>query len=370
MRVSVLDQSTVAAGRSAGETIRDTVAFAQACERLGYARFWVSEHHGSPGIAGSAPEVLLGALAMATRRIRIGSAGVMLPHYGPLKVAEQFRVLDALAPGRIDLGLGRGPGADRQAAYALKPGALDNPFAMMGLDRFPEDVGHVVAWTRGAALPDGHPFAGIIAQPVADTTAPEPWIVGSSGATARVAGAQGLAYCYAHFFDDGAGAAEAIAAYRAAFRPSAARARPHVGLCVWAVAAPTEAAADALAEAYALWRLDRDRGHMPAFPGPAEVAAARPSPAGEDRLAALRTRIVRGTGAGVAARLREIAAALDADELVVVTTTHSPADRLRSCELLARAMGLGAAPERAAAWRAPDHRPITPTPSQDMEPQE
>src|SRR5258708_4056168 len=161
MRISVLDQSGIAAGQSPDKAIRESLALARACEGLGYYRYWISEHHNSDGIAGSAPEVLLGALAVITSVMRIGSAGIMLPHYAPFKVAEQFRVLDALAPGRVDLGLGRGPGADLQTTYALKARAMNNLVSMAGPDSFMQDVDDVIAWSRGEALPHGHPFACI-----------------------------------------------------------------------------------------------------------------------------------------------------------------------------------------------------------------
>ena len=179
MRLSVLDQSGIAAGRSPYASIRESLALARACEEFGYHRFWVSEHHNNDGIAGSAPEVLLGALANVTRSMRIGSAGIMLPHYAPLKVAEQFRVLDALTPGRVDLGIGRGPGADRQTSYALKPAMVDHPLMVAGPDSFVGDLADVIAWSRGQPMSDDHPFAGVRAQPLG-ATAPQPWLLGSS----------------------------------------------------------------------------------------------------------------------------------------------------------------------------------------------
>src|SRR5947209_5399871 len=152
MKLSVLDQSTAARGRGEDAAIRETLALARACDALGYHRYWVSEHHNSGSIVGTAPEVLMAAIAATTRRIRVGSAGVMLPHYSSLKVAEQFRVLEAIAPGRIDLGLGRAPGSDGRTAFALNPLANERPNA------FPSDVVDLDAWLNGRPLRQGHPF--------------------------------------------------------------------------------------------------------------------------------------------------------------------------------------------------------------------
>src|SRR5450755_2704752 len=159
MRLSVLDQSVAVAGRPHEQSIRNTVALAQYCETLGYDRFWVSEHHNPPTIVGTAPEIVMAAIAARTERIRVGSAGIMLPHYAPFKVAEQFRVLDAIAPGRIDLGLGRAPGSDGRTAFALHPLANERPA------QFPGDVRDLMAWVSGSALPEGHPFKLVKANP-------------------------------------------------------------------------------------------------------------------------------------------------------------------------------------------------------------
>src|SRR5580704_17707752 len=159
MRLSVLDQSIAVAGRPHAQSIRNTVALAQHCEALGYARFWVSEHHSHPTIVGTAPEIVIAAIAATTECIRIGSAGIMLPHYAPFKVAEQFRVLDALAPGRIDMGLGRAPGSDGLTAHAL------NPNAAAAADHFPAQVRDLLAWVAGHPLIEKHPFRSVLAQP-------------------------------------------------------------------------------------------------------------------------------------------------------------------------------------------------------------
>ena len=213
MKLSVLDQSVSLAGSSEDAAIRDTLSLAEHCERLGYSRFWLSEHHGLPTIVGSAPEILMAAIAARTTRIRIGSAGVMLPHYSALKVAEQFRVLEALAPGRIDLGVGRAPGGDMRTARAL------NPNASHAAEDFPVQVRDLHAWTSLGT------HAGITAHPLGPH-APEIWILGSSDYGAQLAAHFGLPYAFAYFFTDGQGAEQAMALYRAALpaerAPSAA----------------------------------------------------------------------------------------------------------------------------------------------------
>src|SRR4051812_12253040 len=206
MKLSVLDQSVSIAGRGEDAAIRDTLELAQHCEGLGYQRFWLSEHHGLPTIVGSAPEILMAAIASRTKRIRVGSAGVMLPHYSALKVAEQFRVLEALAPGRIDLGVGRAPGSDRITAYAL------NPDADQAAEGFPQQVAELQKWVSGEPLPDEHPFRSIVAHP-RGASAPEIWILGSSDYGARLAAHMGLPYAFAYFFSDGRGVEQALRLY-------------------------------------------------------------------------------------------------------------------------------------------------------------
>src|SRR5438105_14566103 len=173
MRLSVLDQSTAATGRGQDDAIRETLALARHCDALGYHRYWLSEHHNNNSIVGTAPEILMAAIGATTRRIRIGSAGVMLPHYSALKVAEQFRVLEAIAPGRIDLGVGRAPGSDQLTAFAL------NPNAATAADHFPAQVRDLLNWVSGRRLVEGHPFRDVHAEP-SGPTAPEAWILGSS----------------------------------------------------------------------------------------------------------------------------------------------------------------------------------------------
>jgi luciferase family oxidoreductase group 1 len=334
MRLSVLDQSTAAEGRDPTAAIQETLALARHCDALGYHRYWVSEHHNTASIVGTAPEVLMAAIAATTARIRVGSAGVMLPHYSALKVAEQFRVLEGIAPGRIDLGVGRAPGSDRLTALAL------NPYANAA-DEFPQQVHDLAAWVSGAPLPDEHPFRPIVANPRGPTS-PEIWILGSSDYGARLAAHFGLPYAFAYFFTDGRGVEEALHLYRRNYRPSARHPHPHATICVWALAADTEDEARHLLGTREFWRVGFEQGIRKPLVTP-EYAAAYPYTEAERAIIEkLRRKAVVGTAEQVRSRLEDLAASLDLDELVIVTWTYDPAPRHRSYELLAQVFGLGA----------------------------
>jgi luciferase family oxidoreductase group 1 len=333
LKLSVLDQSAAAEGCGQDATIRQTLALAEKAEALGYHRFWVSEHHSHPSIVGSAPEVLMAAIAARTRRIRIGSAGVMLPHYAALKVAEQFRVLDALAPGRIDLGVGRAPGSDGRTAQLLNPDRNAS-------ERFPQQVMEMQAWVSGHNLPPGHPGHNVYAYPQS-ATSPDVWMLGSSDYGAQLAAHLGLPYAFAYFITDGQGADEALQIYRETFRPSAGLQRPSAALCVWALAADTDEEALRLFESRARWKMDRNLGRIGALLPPEEAARAY-SPAEQFALERLRESALIGSAATVGRKLRQLAARLEVDELVVITWTHDPAAQMRSYELLAQEFRLTA----------------------------
>lgn len=303
------------------------------CDGLGYHRFWLSEHHNNDSIVGTAPEVLMAAIAATTRRIRVGSAGVMLPHYSALKVAEQFRTLEAIAPGRIDLGLGRAPGSDRLTAYAL------NPIAAHAVDAFPEQVRDLRAWVTGAPLPEGHPFQTIKAHPLG-ATSPDIWILGSSDYGARLAAYFGLPYAYAYFFTEGRGTEEALALYRQSYQPSARYPEPIATICVWALAADTEAEARRQLMTREYWRVGFEKGIRSPLLTPEEAAAYPYTEAELATIEKLRRRAIVGTAAQVKARLEELAQRWQLDEIVIVTWTHDPAVRHRSYELLADAFAL------------------------------
>jgi len=329
MRLSVLDQSTNAEGASPHVAIQQTLALARHCEALGYRRYWVSEHHASDSIVGTAPEVLMAAIAATTTRIRVGSAGVMLPHYSALKVAEQFRVLEAIAPGRIDLGVGRAPGSDRLTAMALNPCAN-------AADEFPRQVQELRAWVCGEPFDEAHPFAQIKAHPQGPT-APDLWMLGSSDYGAQLAAYFGMPYAYAYFFTEGRGTEEALAVYRRNYRPSARHPAPYATICVWALAADTEAEARRLLKTREFWRVGFEKGVRKPLVTP-EFADAYPYSDDERAsIEALRRKAIVGTGQQVAGRLDDLARRFALDEIVVVTWTHDPAARHRSYELIASA---------------------------------
>jgi len=329
LNLSVLDQSVAVSGRAEDASIRETLALAQHCEALGYHRFWVSEHHSHPSIVGSAPEVLMAAIAATTQRIRVGSAGVMLPHYSALKVAEQFRVLEALAPGRIDLGVGRAPGSDMRTARLLSADPRQSA------ENFPVQVRELQAWVSGVDLPEGHPGHGITANPMGPTT-PELWMLGSSDYGAQLAAHYGLPYAFAYFITDGQGAAQALDLYRQMYRPSPRHPKPQAVLCVWALAADTEAEAWHHFSGRERWKIDRKQGALGPLLSPAEVALRPYSAAEQLEADKLRSTALVGGGPQVADKLRALATALQVDELVLITWTHDPAVRQRSYELLAR----------------------------------
>ncbi len=331
--LSVLDQSIATAGQPHGKAIQDTLALAKHCETLGYQRFWVSEHHSHPTILGTAPEILISAIAATTERIRVGSAGVMLPHYSAFKVAEQFRVLEAIAPGRIDLGLGRAPGSDGRTAFALNPLANERPA------QFPADIRDLLAWLADEPLIEKHPFASVKAYPQGETV-PEMWILGSSNYGAQVAAHFGLPYCFAWFFSDGRGAAEAIDIYQTQYQPSERHPEPHAGLCVWALAADTDEIAQRHFTSRAIWRIFRDRGQFTAIEPPDVAAAHALSAAESANLARQRDEAFVGTKEKVAGQITNLANQLGVQEMAVVTWTYDEVIRRRSYALLAEAFGM------------------------------
>jgi len=334
MKWSVLDQSPSSLGSTQGAAIRESIALAAFCDELGYERYWLSEHHNSASIVGTAPEILIAAIAATTRRIRVGSAGVMLPHYSALKVAEQFRVLEAIAPGRIDLGVGRAPGSDGLTAHALNPHSN-------AAEEFPRQVQELQHWVSGITLPAGHPYRGIMALPIGDTS-PQLWILGSSAYGAQLAAHFGLPYAFAYFFSEGAGVEEALALYRRNYRPTEAHPDPVATICVWALAADTHGEARRLLMTREYWRVGFEKGVRTPLVSPEEAAAYPYTEAERTMVEKLRSIATVGTGVEVADKLHALARKFELDEIVINTWTFDPQARRHSYALLADAFGLRA----------------------------
>lgn len=335
MIIGVLDQSPIRKGATARDALLETIELAQAAERWGYSRYWLAEHHSTGGLASATPEVLIAEVATRTSRIRVGSGGVMLTHYSPLKVAETFRMLEALHPGRIDLGVGRAPGSDTRTARALAHGP-----GQLGIEHYPDLLLDLYGYLADD-LPPGHPFRGVRAMPSGDTI-PELWLLGSSTASAQYAAELGWSFCFAHFISPDSAEA-AIDLYRKHFNPSPFLAAPRVSMGVSATVADTEAEAERLSWSRWAWRLLAQKGFRDGIPSPEEAMAFAFTDAERDYLDHVRSRSLFGDPAQVKDRLDALARAFGPDELMVVTITHDFAARLRSYELLAQAYGLGAA---------------------------
>jgi luciferase family oxidoreductase group 1 len=329
--LSILELATVGEGISPSQALHEATELARKGEEWGYHRLWVAEHHGMPGVASSSPAVLIAHLAAATRTIRVGSGGVMLPNHAPLVIAEQFGTLHALHPGRIDLGLGRAPGTDRATADALRRQADVDP------DDFPQQVAELTGFLDGS-FPAGHPYAPIQATPRSDDRPPI-WLLGSSGFSARLAGLLGLPFAFAHHFSP-ANTEPALDLYRSSFRPSEVLTEPYALIGVAALAADTgeEALRQAMPGALSWLRMRLGRpGRMPTV----EEAQAYPYTAMEEEFVRDRlSTVVYGDPGAVRAGLEELRKRTGADELMITTMTHGGAARLRSYELVARAYGM------------------------------
>jgi luciferase family oxidoreductase group 1 len=334
--LSVLDLSGVAVGQSSGAALAATTELAVVADRLGYQRFWVAEHHNMPMVASTSPPVLIAHLAASTSRIRLGSGGVMLPNFPPLVVAEQFALLEALHPGRIDLGIGRAPGTDQVTAAALRRSESG-----LGAEDFPQHL------TDLLGLLGDDRFAGGLASRLAATPAavssPAVWLLGSSGYSAQVAGQLGLPFAFAHHFS-GQGTEAAVALYREQFTPSAQLDRPRVVVTASVIAAPSAQEAAWLAGPSRVMGIGLRTGRLGPVVSPDDAVQvlAEYERAGfpVDTVAGTQ---VTGTGPDVSARLHDLAARTGADEIMVTATAHDPAVRVRTLELLAGAWGLAAA---------------------------
>jgi luciferase family oxidoreductase group 1 len=333
--LSVVDQSPVRAGGSAAEALRESMALAVAAERLGYTRYWAAEHHNTPSFAATSPEILIGQVAARTHTIRVGSGGVMLTNYSALKVAETFRLLEALYPGRIDLGIGRTPGGNPLAARALAHPGM--PHKMCD---FPEQVRDAIGYLTGSLAP-GHPFEHVRAGPGVLDSAPEVWLLGSRYTSADIAARFGLPYSFAHFLgatkDEGPAIVEW---YRRTFRPSASLSQPKVQVTVQVLCAETEAKAKRLAQSRNLMHLLAARGQEVAVPA-VDTAASFPYTATDrDVLYHYSTGALDGDPMQVREGLETIRTAYQSSDIGLITICHNFADRLRSYALVAEVCGL------------------------------
>jgi luciferase family oxidoreductase group 1 len=320
------DQSFCLAGHSHAQALRDTLQLAQQCEALGYHRFWVSEHHNNGAIVGSAPEVMLGALTALTCRMRIGAAGILLPFYAPFKVAEQFRVLEALAPGRIDLGLGRSPGGEPSIFSVLNPqGSSDR-------EGFEAKARELMGWLGGGAADQTRAFPLTPGSPL-------PWMLVTSVAGAHTAARLGLPMCFNYSAEQSRGIEVAVfAAYRASFQPSAWLAQPYTAMMFFALAAGSDEQARYLFSSRALWRINLDRGQRLPLEPPEVAQIVASDPAHAARIAGQLEINLVGDAASVAARIRDIAQRVDADEIGMTNWAYHLADRIASFRLLKDAL--------------------------------
>ncbi len=339
MKLSILDQSPISEGMTGAQALHNTIELARLADRLGYHRYWVSEHHGTPMLAGPAPEALIGPIASATERIRVGSGGVMLPHYSPFKVAEAFSLLSGLFGGRIDLGIGRAAGTDPITTHALQ---RDRRTPMP--DDFPEQLAELLAYLEHR-LPADHPFARLSGVLPGRPERPETWLLGSSPQSAVWAGEMGLPYSFADFINpQGAGIA---ALYREKFVESERLAAPRSAVCVWTICADTDDEAVELASSSRMAMSMMRQGRLIEVP-PVEKALRYLESRGAGSGTSSR-RAVLGSPSTVRAGLEQVAAEYEAEEVMVVTITFDHQLRMRSYELVAEAFGLDAAPASASA---------------------
>ena len=338
MKLSALDQSPIRKGGTAADAVHETIELAKACERLGYARYWLAEHHNTSSFAGSTPEVLIARVAAETKSIRIGSGGIMLPHYSPLKVAENFRMLETLYPCRIDLGIGRAPGADGRTSVALQAGpqAWDVgvfPQQAALLRHYLEEAAGLAQW------PEGHAYRSVHASPRGPGM-PEMWMLASSMNGAMYAAELGLPLAFAQFISPDGSGPDAAELYRKHFKPHREGDSPHVSVAVFTLCAETEEEADRLCTTRNLWVMQLLRNQAGAFPSPEEAEAYPYTQEDRVMIRGIASRGITGTPDRVKLGLERLAAEYGAEEVIALTITYHFKARLRSYELLAAAFGL------------------------------
>ena len=331
MKLSILDQSPIIAGHSAAQALQATLELARRADALGYHRYWLAEHHAIAALADPCPEVLLARLGAVTRRIRIGSGGVLLPYYSAFKTAEVFRMLEALYPGRVDLGIGRAPGGDRRTAQAVGGGHFPDP------ERFPEQVWELGGHLDGT-LPDDHPYKRVRVQPEAGS-APEVWLLGSSDYSGLLAAQLGVRFSFAHFIN-AQGGDLVMRAYKERYQSSGREPAPHTSVCCFVICAESDAEAERLAKVVDSRRLDMAYNLDTVVPTQEQAEKRTFTDQERAHILQQRARLVHGSAETCKAKLERIAEQFSADELMVLTITGDYATRLDSYERLARAFKL------------------------------
>ena len=333
MKLSILDQSPIIAGHSAPQALQATLELARRADALGYHRYWLAEHHAIAALADPCPEILLARLGAETKRIRIGTGGVLLPYYSAFKTAEVFRMLEALYPGRIDLGIGRAPGGDQRTARAVGGGHFPDA------EQFPQQVWELVGHLDGT-LPDDHPFKKVRVQPEVQT-APELWLLGSSDYSGLLAAQLGVRFSFAHFINAQGGDA-VMRAYRERYQISGREPEPHTSVCCFVICAESDAEAERLAKVVDSRRLDMAYNLDTPVPTQAQAEQRSASYTDQERahIRSQRARLVHGSAETCKAKLLAIAEQFSADELMVLTITGDYATRLESYERLAKAFEL------------------------------
>ncbi|MGF2617523.1 LLM class flavin-dependent oxidoreductase [Rossellomorea vietnamensis] len=330
LKLSVLDQSPIAEGMSPETALENTVKLAQHVEKLGFTRFWVSEHHDTTTLAGSSPEVLIAHLAAKTERIRVGSGGVMLPHYSAYKVAENFRVLEGLNPGRIDLGIGRAPGGMPRASLALNNGSYRD------VDQYPEQIDDLLGYLTDER-PESNPYEGLQASPIINTK-PDVWMLGSSPSSALLAAEKGLPYTFAQFINGEEGP-HYTNQYRKHFKPSKFLAQPQNMAAVFVICAETEEEAERVASSIDLSILMVEQGmRSNGTPSPEKAASYQYSSFEKARIKENRKRMVVGSPEKVKKQLLKLSEQYQTDEIMLVTITYDFEDKLKSFDLVADAL--------------------------------
>ncbi len=327
MKVSILDQSPVSSHQTPAEALEASMQLAKAGDKLGYERYWIAEHHDLSGLACSAPEVMLGYIGAQTNRIRIGSGAVLLPHYKPYKVAETYNMLATLFPGRVDLGIGRAPGGSAEATNALSDNFLQQVFKM------PELVKELLQFLDDK-FPAEHEYAKLSASPLPPVP-PEPWLLGTSKKSAELAARNGMAYTFGQFMSEQDGSA-IIDQYKQAFQPRRTGDQPYAIVTVSVICAETTEQAHRIATSSLVWKIQQDKMEAKGVPSIEEAASYPLTEEEEKKMKKMKEAMIIGDPEEVHVRIQEVQARYGADELMLVTITHDPADRLKSYELVAK----------------------------------